>query len=69
MKMKWGKWKGVYIKGFAEKVTVAERRHWFLRLTDKYLPGFVIVTCIVATVWIWIKIYQLWMIERWLESF
>ena len=65
MKLKWGKEK---VKGLAKKVPIAERRGWFWKLTD-YLPTLVIVTCIVATIWIWVKIYQLWKIQTWLESF
>lgn len=64
MRLKWGK---EYIKDFAKEVSTAERQHWFWKLTE-YLPIFVIITCVVVTIWMWVKIYQLWAIERWLES-
>jgi len=62
------KWSGEYIKGFAKKVSTAERQHGFWRLTD-CLPILVIVTCVVAIIWMWVKIYQLWVIKAWLELF
>ena len=64
MKLSWGKTR---IRGFAKPIPTVERRHWFWRLTE-YLPAFVMVVCVVVTIWIWVKIFQLWAIESWLKS-
>lgn len=64
MKFSWAK---IRVKGFAKPIPTAERRNWFWRLTE-HLPIFVVIVCIVVTIWIWVKIYQLWAIKSWLES-
>lgn len=66
MKLKWGRKK---VKPFTKEVIVAERTNWVWNLYDKYFFVLVMITCIVVTVWIWVKIYQLWKIHGWLMSF
>lgn len=65
MRFSWGK----DDIGLAKKVLMAKKRHWFWDLIDKYLPPFILITCIIVTIWIWVKIFQLWVIHRYLMSF
>ena len=66
MGLRWGEEK---VKGFADKVTTAERSSWLGDLIDKYFSWVIVVTCVVTIIWLWVKIYQLWRIHTWLMSF
>jgi len=54
--LKWGKEEVNY---FNKKIPVVERESWLTESLDKYYY-WVILGCIIsATVWVWVKIYDL----------
>lgn len=44
-----------------------KKKHW-AEVTDNYFIALVLITCVVATIWLWVKIFQVWKIHLWLQS-
>lgn len=63
MKLKWG---SEEIDNF--RMPKVERINWLTKLIDDYFMWFVMAIMAGATIWIFVKIYQLSLIHFWLKS-
>jgi hypothetical protein len=61
------KWTDEEVKYFSKPLPIVERVSWFDKLDDWFI-WFVIAFMAGATIWIFIKIYQLSLIRIWLKT-
>jgi hypothetical protein len=64
MKFRWGRER---VFSLSEPVMKVERKNWTDRIS-LCLMYVEIVTMLVASVWVWFMVSQLWQIHSWLKS-
>jgi len=62
------KWCEEELKYFNRKIPIIEKESWLIKLLDKYFYWIILGCLILATFWVWWKIYELHLIRLFLKS-